>query len=70
MVDRCICFDKKFSDLKILIDKHKLKNIDDLRRYFLFGENCKTCIPYIEMIFDTGRTEFKPVFNDNDRETA
>lgn len=70
MVDRCICFNKKFSELKLLIDKYDLKSVDELRRYFIFGENCQTCIPYIEKIFDTGKTEFKPVPGVKDRTTA
>jgi hypothetical protein len=41
MVDRCVCYDKRFSEMKAVI-----------------GENCGLCIPYVQMIFKTGKTTF------------
>ncbi|MEO8511917.1 MAG: hypothetical protein ABI543_00025 [Ignavibacteria bacterium] len=45
--------------MKFKADKHGLKNIKDLKDYISFGVNCKLCIPYIELMFKTGRTEFE-----------
>jgi len=61
MVDRCICFEKTFAELKRTIDKHGITELDDLKRYFIFGENCKTCLPYVELVLRTGRTEFEVI---------
>lgn len=58
MVDRCVCYEKKFSEMKAVIDAKGLKSIEELRKYMVFGENCRICIPYIEMIFTTGKTSF------------
>ena len=58
MVRKCICSDILFSDIKVTADKNGVKNIEDLRKYISFGENCKLCIPYIELMLKTGRTEF------------
>jgi NAD(P)H-nitrite reductase large subunit len=58
MVDRCVCSDKSFSDLKNIIEKNKLTSFDELSGFTEFGEGCKSCIPYIELIFKTGLTSF------------
>lgn len=58
MVTKCICSDIQFSDMKATAVKYGLKNIKDLKEYVSFGENCRLCIPYIELMFKTGRTEF------------
>ena len=58
MVTKCICYDKTFTDMKLLIDKHKLKTVDELQIHIPFGLNCKLCVPYVELVFKTGKTEF------------
>lgn len=61
MVNRCVCFEKSFSEMKKLIDKHHITTVDELKKFFIFGENCRTCLPYVELVLSTGRTEFDPV---------
>lgn len=58
MVTKCICSDILFSEMKITTEKYGLKNIKDLREYVSFGENCSLCLPYVELMFKTGKTEF------------
>jgi NAD(P)H-nitrite reductase large subunit len=58
MVDRCVCYEKTFSEMKALIDAKRLNTIEELKKYMVFGENCKICIPYVQMIFKTGKTSF------------
>jgi bacterioferritin-associated ferredoxin len=58
MVDRCLCCDVTFCELKSVIDKHGLKNFDELKKHITFGDNCGICIPYVRMIFRTGKTSF------------
>ncbi len=64
MVDRCVCCDRKFSDLKKIIDEEKLSTIEALRRRVMFGINCGLCMPYISLIFTTGKTEFEPIISE------
>lgn len=61
MVDKCVCSDRKFSDMKSIIDREKISTIEGLRRRIMFGINCGLCLPYISMIFTTGKTEFEPI---------
>jgi hypothetical protein len=62
MVNRCICFNKTFKELKKIADLHGCITITDLKKYAIFSENCKLCVPYIEKMLETGITEF-PVFS-------
>jgi len=61
MVDRCICYDKTFADMKKIIDKHGVKSIYELRKHILFGENCMLCVPYVEQVIKTGKTKFEVI---------
>ncbi len=61
MVTKCVCYDKTFAEMKLLIDKNNLQTADDLRKYIPFGMNCKLCVPYVEQVFITGKTEFEPI---------
>lgn len=65
MVTKCICSDILFSEMKVTADKYELKNVNELKEYVQFGGNCQFCIPYIEMMFKTGKTEFEVIMNDN-----
>ncbi len=67
MVDRCVCFNIKFSEMKEIAAKNNAKTITELKKYIIFGENCKLCIPYIELMLKTGKTEFEPMnFGENE----
>ena len=59
MVTKCECSDILSSEMKKPADKYDLKSINDLKEYVSFGENCRLCIPYIELMFRSGRTEFE-----------
>jgi len=61
MVDRCVCFDKTFTEMKKVIDKHNITTLDELKKYFIFGENCRICLPYVELVLSSGKTEFEPI---------
>jgi hypothetical protein len=64
MVDRCVCFDIKFSEMKEIAEKNNVKTITVLKKFITFGENCKLCIPYVELMLKTGKTEFEPIIFD------
>ena len=61
MVDRCVCYNRLFSEMKNIIDRNNLNSIDELKNHILFGLNCSLCIPYVELIFKTGKTEFEVI---------
>jgi bacterioferritin-associated ferredoxin len=61
MVDRCICFDKTFADMKKIIEKHGIKSIYELRKHIPFGENCGLCLPFVEQLIKTGETKFEEI---------
>lgn len=61
MVSKCVCYDKTFAEMKLLIEKYNIKTIEGLRAHIPFGMNCKLCVPYIELVFKTGKTGFEPI---------
>jgi bacterioferritin-associated ferredoxin len=50
-----------FSEMKKTADEHKTKNVEELRKFVTFGINCKLCLPYVEKMLQTGKTEFEPI---------
>lgn len=61
MVDRCVCSNVMFIDIKKVIDMKGITSIENLRKNIRFGKNCELCLPYVKLIFKTGKTEFEPV---------
>ena len=59
MVTRCVCFGKKFSELKRLAKKHKVKSLEELQEHVTFGLNCRRCHPYVREMLKTGETVFE-----------
>jgi hypothetical protein len=51
--------------MKVTADKYELKNVNELKEYVQIGGNCQFCIPFIEMMLKTGKTEFEVIMNDN-----
>lgn len=60
MVTECICYRVDFERLKKIIDSNNLTSIEELKEIEEFGEGCMMCVPYVEEIFKTGKTEFSP----------
>ena len=56
-VDRCVCFEMAFTDLKAYADEHGC-DFDDLAARFGCGRGCGLCIPYIRRMLATGETSF------------
>lgn len=38
---------------------NNINTFEELKKYITFGENCRLCIPYVELMIKTGRTEFE-----------
>lgn len=57
MVDRCVCLDITFSDLK---RRHKTEGLDleSLKKETGCCTGCTSCEPYVRLMLKTGRTRF------------
>ena len=60
MVTRCVCFGKTFKELKNTARRFDIDKLEDLQKRVRFGENCRRCHPYVQLMLRTGRTEFEP----------
>lgn len=67
-VDRCVCFDVRFSELKQYASARPCQ-YEELRKRFNCGRGCGLCIPYIREMLRTDRTSF-PVSSTNRRESG
>ncbi len=61
MVDRCVCFDKTFAEMKEVIDAEGITTFEKLKERLTFAENCNICVPYVELVIKTGKTSFEPM---------
>jgi bacterioferritin-associated ferredoxin len=61
MVTRCVCYNKRFSELKRIARTHRAVTLEQLQRYVRFGLNCKRCHPYVRLMLKTGQTKFEPI---------
>jgi bacterioferritin-associated ferredoxin len=58
MVDRCICFNITFAELKAISDRINVRSLDSLQQSVDFGLRCGLCKPYVERMLETGRVVF------------
>ncbi|HOJ03885.1 MAG TPA: (2Fe-2S)-binding protein [Bacteroidota bacterium] len=58
MVDRCICFDRTFAELKTAAEQAGVWDVEALQRVVPFGLRCGLCKPYVERMLCTGRVVF------------
>ncbi|MEO1022738.1 MAG: hypothetical protein AAFW89_09340 [Bacteroidota bacterium] len=63
IVDRCVCHNVSFEIIKELAAKEGIRNIEELQMLEISSTKCKMCRPYIEMMFETGETKFRPGTN-------
>lgn len=59
-VDKCICHSRKFSEIKERAEEESYSTIEELQAEDFCSRGCGLCIPYIELMFETGETEFEP----------
>ncbi len=67
-IDRCVCFDVPFSELKKYAESRPCR-YEDLRKRFNCGRGCGLCIPYIRKLLLTGQTSC-PVKTSNCRDSG
>jgi bacterioferritin-associated ferredoxin len=67
VIDRCVCFDLRFSDLKKKLDERPA-SMDQIARRYGCGSCCGICRPYIERMLESGETVFTEVLHaDSDK---
>lgn len=60
MVNRCICSNISFADVKIIAKNKNLTTVDELRLNEVCCRHCELCRPYVEEMLETGETSFSP----------
>lgn len=58
-VDRCICHEITFADIKMVANERGLSTVRELQTNRIACTNCKLCIPFVELMFETGETIFE-----------
>lgn len=58
-VDRCVCHEISFSEIKKISEEQDLHSIEELRDERICSTNCKMCEPYIREMLQTGETTFQ-----------
>jgi bacterioferritin-associated ferredoxin len=58
LIDRCICFNVKFSEVKKIMDENHFTTIEEVQNIVDVSKNCKLCRPYLKKMIKTGETEF------------
>lgn len=65
-IDRCICYQELFSDLKRVADATGAGSVEALQQHVAFGLNCGMCRPYVRRMLDTGETVFHEIIREPD----
>ncbi|HKK20593.1 MAG TPA: (2Fe-2S)-binding protein [candidate division Zixibacteria bacterium] len=61
MVNRCVCFDKTFRELREIAARMGAKSVEQLQSHVEFGKNCGLCLPYVRLMLQTGKTSFEVI---------
>jgi bacterioferritin-associated ferredoxin len=59
-VNRCICHQRTFETLKEMAEEQELESVEELQQQRLCGCGCGLCVPYLRLMFKTGKTAFDP----------
>ncbi len=57
-IDRCVCYNRTFTELKALAEQHNCTSVEELQVHVEFGLNCRLCHAYVRTMLRTGETEF------------
>jgi len=59
-VTKCICHSRTFKEVKEYARENDISTIEELRNQKYCSCGCGLCSPYVEMVLETGETEFTP----------
>ena len=57
-VHHCLCFEHTFGDLKRLAEEQGLTTVTQTTERTGCGSGCGLCVPYLELMLQTGETAF------------
>jgi len=60
LVNRCICHERSFEEIKEYAQQKGYKDLEDLQIDNYCSNGCRICAPYVEMVLETGETAFEP----------
>lgn len=60
LVNRCICHNKTFSEIKEFAEQEEITEVSELREIDYCSNNCRMCEPYLKLMFETGEIAFEP----------
>lgn len=66
-VNRCICHQISFSEIKEIASEKNLTTIEELQAEEICSTNCRLCVDYIRQMLKTGETSFEPILSSNSR---
>lgn len=59
-VNRCICHERSFEEIKEYANEQGYTSVEDLQIDDFCSNGCRICLPYVEMVLETGETAFEP----------
>ncbi|MFH5831250.1 hypothetical protein ACG2F4_06150 [Halalkalibaculum sp. DA3122] len=59
-VEKCICHKRTFQEIKDYARRKGYQDVKSLQAEKYCSCQCGFCIPYIEMVLETGETVFEP----------
>ena len=65
-IDRCICHQVTFEELRRRCERDSGTDFDTLQREFRCGTGCGLCAPYVRRMLRTGATVFHQVVTERD----
>lgn len=65
-IDRCVCYDVRFANLREVADRTDARSIAALQRHVEFGRACRLCHPYVRRMLETGEVVFREIVQEKD----
>ncbi|MDX1637306.1 MAG: hypothetical protein R3281_05015 [Balneolaceae bacterium] len=59
-VTKCVCHDRTFCEIRDFAAGNGYTTVEELQAEDYCSCQCRFCVPYIEMMFETGETTFEP----------
>ncbi len=63
-IERCVCSDRTFAELRAIAGAADARTIDELQRRVEFGRGCGLCRPYVRRMLRTGEVVFGELVTD------
>jgi len=65
MVNRCICSNITFREIKDVAEQNGYSSVPELREAGVCALHCRICEPYVEKVLETGEVVFEPFYTSN-----